>query len=62
MIPLGDIQLQQDRNATDVRRLKETIQWGVDHDAWWVGMGDMIDMAFFTLNAALPPVSPDKEK
>lgn len=44
LIPLGDIQLQQDRNATDVRRLKETIQWGVDHDAWWLGGGDMIDM------------------
>ena len=44
LIPLGDIQLQQDRNATNLRLLKETIQWGVDHNAWWIGMGDMIDM------------------
>lgn len=44
LIPLGDIQLQHDRSATDVRRLKETLAWGVDHNAWWVGMGDYIDM------------------
>jgi hypothetical protein len=44
VIPLGDIQLQTDRNAVDMRRLKETLQWGIDHDAYWIGMGDMIDM------------------
>lgn len=44
VMPLGDIQLQQDRNAVDISLLKQTIQWGVDHNAWWVGMGDMVDM------------------
>lgn len=44
IMPLGDIQIQQDRNAVDWSLLKQTIQWGVDHDALWVGMGDYIDM------------------
>src|SRR3990167_1464911 len=44
LMPLGDIQLQEDRGAVDVKRLKETVQWGVDHNAWWIGMGDYIDM------------------
>lgn len=41
---MGDIQLQHDREAVDIKRLKATIQYGVDHNAWWVGMGDFIDM------------------
>lgn len=44
IIPLADIQLQQRREAVDIKRLKETVQWGVDHDAWWIGVGDYIDM------------------
>lgn len=44
LMPLGDIQLQQDRNAVDVKRLKETIKFGVERDAWWFGGGDFIDM------------------
>lgn len=44
IMPLGDIQIQPDRNAVDWSLLKQTIQWGVDHDAWWVGMGDYIDL------------------
>lgn len=44
LIPLGDIQLQHDRNAVDLKRLKETVQYGVDHNAWWIGMADFIDL------------------
>lgn len=40
---MGDIQLQQNRKAVDVSLLKETIQWGVDHGALWLGMGDYVD-------------------
>lgn len=28
----------------DVKRLKQTVQWGADHNAWWFGGGDFIDM------------------
>ena len=44
IMPLGDIQIQQDRNAVDWSLLKQTIQWGIDHDVLWIGMGDYIDM------------------
>ena len=44
IMPLGDIQIQQDRNAVDWSLLKNTVQWGVDHNAYWIGMGDYIDM------------------
>jgi len=44
IIPIGDIQLQQNRDLVDIDRLKETIQFGVEHDAYYIGMGDFIDM------------------
>lgn len=44
LIPIGDIQHQHDKDAVDIRRLKETIQWGVDHNAWYIGMADFIDV------------------
>lgn len=43
LIPLGDIQLQRNRDAVDISLLKDTIKWGVDHNALWIGMGDLID-------------------
>lgn len=44
IIPIGDIQLQPNRDAVDLKRLKETIQFGVDHNAWFIGMGDYADL------------------
>jgi hypothetical protein len=44
IIPIGDIQLQQNRELVDVERLKRVIEYGVDHDAYYIGMGDFIDM------------------
>lgn len=44
LIPLGDIQLQTNPDAVDISALKRTIQFGVDNNAYWIGMGDMIDM------------------
>lgn len=38
------MQLQTNREAVDVKRLKETIQFGVDHGAMYIGMGDMLDL------------------
>lgn len=47
IIPLGDIQLDPKRNGqertTDISRLKKMIEWGVEHNAYWLGMGDMAD-------------------
>ncbi|KKL83614.1 hypothetical protein LCGC14_1972950, partial [marine sediment metagenome] len=49
LIPLGDIQLDpafegRPRNC-HVKRLKSVIQWGVDHGASFIGMGDYVDVA-----------------
>ena len=44
IIPIGDIQLQQNRDVVDLDRLREVIDYGVKHNAWFVGMGDFVDM------------------
>ena len=48
-MPLGDIQLdprvRRRPRQVDLKRLKHTIQWGVDHNAYWTGMGDYVDIA-----------------
>ena len=44
VIPIGDIQLQQQRDVVDLDRLKEVIAYGVKNNAWYIGMGDFIDM------------------
>lgn len=55
LIPLGDIQLDPELpghpRASHVRRLREVVQWGVDHGASFIGMGDYID-----------PLSPSNRK
>lgn len=43
IIPIGDIQLQANRDAVDLDRLKADIAFGIQHDAWFIGMGDYID-------------------
>lgn len=44
LIPLGDIQHQTDENAVDWSGLRRTIEFGVEHNAMWIGMGDFVDM------------------
>ena len=44
VIPIGDIQLQQQRDVVDLDRLKEVVAYGVKNNAWYIGMGDFIDM------------------
>lgn len=44
IIPIGDIQLQQNRKLVDIERLKSVIDYGVKHNAFFIGMGDFIDM------------------
>ena len=43
ILPIGDIQYGPD--AVDVGLLKLYIAWGVEHDAYYIGMGDYIDFA-----------------
>lgn len=49
IMPIGDIQLDpvlRDRPRTcDIDRLQRHIAWGVDHGAYFIGMGDYVDVA-----------------
>lgn len=44
LIPLGDIQLQHDPDAVDLKGLKETVRFGIENNAYWIGMADFIDL------------------
>ncbi len=43
VMPVGDIQWHGDDRGVALGMLKRHIQWGVDNDAWFLGMGDYID-------------------
>lgn len=43
LMPIGDI--QHGAQGVDLKKLKKHIQWGVDHNAYFTGMGDYIDVA-----------------
>ena len=36
IIPIGDIQLQANRDVVDLDRLKAVIEYGVEHNAWYI--------------------------
>lgn len=48
-MPLGDIQLDPKvkgrPRSCDIDRLKRHIEWGVENNAYWIGMGDYVDVA-----------------
>ncbi|MEK9736185.1 MAG: hypothetical protein VW239_02550 [Candidatus Nanopelagicales bacterium] len=44
VIPIGDVQHQSNRDAVDWKRLQETVDFGVQHGAYYIGMADMIDL------------------
>lgn len=44
LMPVGDIQYAGKDKAIAMKMLKKHIQWGVDHNVWFLGMGDYIDM------------------
>lgn len=48
ILPVGDIQLDPyvpgKPRWSDVKRLKDYIAWGVDHNAYYIGMGDYVDV------------------
>lgn len=43
LMPVGDIQWSGERGDTTLELLKRHIAWGVEHKAWFLGMGDTID-------------------
>lgn len=45
IIPIGDLQIQPNRELFDEKRFRKVIEWGVEHDAYYVGMGDFVDFA-----------------
>lgn len=57
ILPIGDVQLDpiirgRPRSA-DVKRFRQTVQWGMDHGAYFIGMGDYTDVASPSNRAAL---------
>ena len=43
VLPVGDLQLGAP--GADLDRFKRHIQWGIEHDAYFLGMGDYVDVA-----------------
>lgn len=43
IMPVGDIQYDGPNGVADLPRLKKFLGWGVEHGAWFIGMGDFID-------------------
>lgn len=43
LMPVGDIQYSGDDKAIALGMLKRHVQWGVDHNAYFIGMGDYLD-------------------
>lgn len=43
IMPIGDIQWIGDDRTVALGMLKRHIQWGVDHGAYFIGMGDYLD-------------------
>lgn len=57
IIPLSDIQLDPVRRGqprrAHIRRLRDTLEWGVYHGAYFFGVGDYVDVASPSNRAAL---------
>ena len=47
IMPIGDIQYAggAQYDPADMARLKRHVEWGVENDCWFIGMGDYIDFA-----------------
>jgi len=43
IMPVGDIQWFGDKNEVALEKLRAHIAWGVERDAWFIGMGDYVD-------------------
>lgn len=45
LMPIGDIQYAGVESSTALGMLQRHIEWGMEHHAWFVGLGDYIDFA-----------------
>lgn len=52
IIPIGDIQYENE-SQSDIERLRKYIEWGMDNDCYFLGMGDYIDVASPSNRAAI---------
>lgn len=43
IMPIGDIQYSGPNGGGDLDLLRRYINWGLDNDCYWIGMGDYID-------------------
>lgn len=43
IIPIGDVQYLKGNEACDFERFKRVIQYGVENNAYYIGMGDYVD-------------------
>lgn len=43
LMPVGDIQWFGEHQDVALKMLRRHIQWGVDHNAYFIGMGDYVD-------------------
>lgn len=43
LMPIGDVQLGAE--GADLDRLKRHVDWGLEHNAYFLGMGDYVDVA-----------------
>ena len=61
LMPIGDIQYGGggENDPADMARLRKHVGWGVEHDAWFIGMGDYIDFARPTVRKRLRSADPD---
>lgn len=44
IMPVGDIQYDGPKGATDLPRLKRHLAWGMRNGVWFLGMGDIVDV------------------
>jgi len=43
LMSVGDIQYDGPNGAADLPRLKRYLAWGMEHNVWFIGMGDIVD-------------------
>src|SRR3989304_6507717 len=43
LMPVGDIQFDGKHGAADLPRLHRFLEWGMEREAWFLGMGDFVD-------------------
>lgn len=53
VVPVGDLQIQPNRELFDEKRFRRMLEWGIANDAYYLGMGDYVDFASPSNRAAI---------